>query len=83
MKLAQNISFVETEYGGVLLDGRRGKYWQLNETAAIVVKSVVQGEDLDGATRRLTEEFEVEAALAREDVEDIVGDLSDKGLLTR
>ncbi|MEN3535207.1 lasso peptide biosynthesis PqqD family chaperone [Microbispora sp. ZYX-F-249] len=63
--LPSHITFTQTSTGAVLLDTRRGRYWQMNDTAALVI-------------RHLTEEEGVESALAdlRERYPEAAGDLA-------
>ena len=51
--LAPHVSVVETGDGMVLLDQRTGRYWQLNGTGALVVRTLRDGGDPEQAVREL------------------------------
>ncbi len=81
--LAADISTVDTEYGIALLHQKRGEYWNLNPTGAIVLRSALESADLSRAVDRLTSEFDVERAVAEQDVGEIVAHLLSAGILVR
>ncbi|MEU8381517.1 lasso peptide biosynthesis PqqD family chaperone [Streptosporangium sp. NPDC048865] len=54
-RLPAHVTFTETDTGAVLLDNRRGRYWQTNDTAAIVLKHLLHGDDLEPAIAALRE----------------------------
>ncbi|MGO1056947.1 lasso peptide biosynthesis PqqD family chaperone [Crossiella sp. CA198] len=78
----EHVSVAETEYGVVLLDTRTGNYWQLNPTAAVAAKVLVEGGDQAGAAQRLVEEFEVDGEVAAADVTALVDALRAAGVVT-
>lgn len=45
--LASHVTYSEVDGGAILLDTRRGRYWQLNATGAEVVKGLDSGMLLD------------------------------------
>ncbi|MET8450811.1 lasso peptide biosynthesis PqqD family chaperone [Streptomyces sp. NPDC005209] len=83
MRLRADVSLVETDYGKILLDGRTGKYWELNPTGSLVLDELMSGGDLDAVITRLTAEFEVGAERARSDAEALVAALAEAGLVDR
>ncbi|MFK4146490.1 lasso peptide biosynthesis PqqD family chaperone [Streptomyces sp. NPDC004065] len=83
MRLRADVSLVETDYGRILLDGRSGKYWELNPTGGLVLDELLSGGDLDAVTGRLTAEFEVGAERARSDAEALLAALLEAGLVDR
>jgi hypothetical protein len=49
----EHLAVTDTDYGAVLLDTKSGAYWQLNPTAALVTRTLLDGGDLEvppGAT---------------------------------
>ncbi|WP_216215012.1 lasso peptide biosynthesis PqqD family chaperone [Amycolatopsis aidingensis] len=81
-RLRQDVSLTDTEYGTVLLDERSGRYWQLNPSGVLVVNTLLAGRDTEQAVTALTEEYQVDAARAREDVRTLVDGLRSAGLVT-
>lgn len=55
--LPVHITFTETPTGAVLLDRRRGKYWQLNGSAAVVVKHLLHDGDISSAVAVLADRY--------------------------
>jgi hypothetical protein len=80
--LRRDVELTATEYGAVLLDLRRGRYWQLSHTGAHVVGALRDGRGRDGAVRDLTARFEVDAERAGRDVDNLIEQLRSAGLMT-
>ncbi|MFF0452206.1 lasso peptide biosynthesis PqqD family chaperone [Nocardia africana] len=74
------LSFVRTEYGGVVLDLKQGEYWRLNPVAAEVFASLSAGDDADPVAAVL-ERFDVDVLTAQRDVEELVDHLRAVGLV--
>lgn len=66
--LAAHVSLTETEHGTVLLDERTGRYWQTNETGAVVMRCLLEGADADAAVEALQEQYPGAAEQLAEDV---------------
>ena len=64
----------------VLLDARTGEMFTLNETGAIVWQAVELG--VDAICERVCTEFDIDAASARSDVDELVTDLVQRGLIS-
>lgn len=79
IQLRQEVSFTKTEYGGVLLDEAKGTYWRLNPAGATVVRAMVEG-DTDNLVQQLVETFDVDAAVATRDVNELLVQLRGAGL---
>jgi hypothetical protein len=71
-KLRPDVSAADTEYGVVLLDGRDGRYYQLNGTAATAFRTLVDGGTAEQAAERLAATFDVALDRARQDVERLI-----------
>ncbi|KAB1982847.1 MULTISPECIES: lasso peptide biosynthesis PqqD family chaperone [Streptomyces] len=80
MRFAADVSTAETEYGTVLLDERSGSYWELNPTATLVVRTLLDGGDEADAAAAVAEQFDVDRAQAQQDVEALVRQLRSSGL---
>ncbi|WP_280266359.1 lasso peptide biosynthesis PqqD family chaperone [Nocardia wallacei] len=78
--LRPGLSFVRTEYGGVILDMRQGSYWRLNPVGAEVVASLLPKSDADPVAAVLGR-FEVDEATAQRDVGELLGHLREIGLV--
>ncbi|MDT0569926.1 lasso peptide biosynthesis PqqD family chaperone [Streptomyces sp. DSM 3412] len=80
LKFGAHVSTAETDYGTVLLDERAGDYWELNPTGSLVVDTLMRGGDEAAAVAALTEEFDIDLAQAKQDVEALVKHLRASGL---
>jgi hypothetical protein len=82
LRLRPGVSTADTAYGTVLLDERTGDYWQLNPTAAMVVRRLSEGDDVAGAAAALATEFDVEPERALADVTALLAHLRESRLVT-
>jgi hypothetical protein len=82
MRLRDDVSVADTDYGQVLLDERSGRYWQLNPTGVVVVRALLGGGDETTAVTELTSTCEVDEERARQDVSALVAALRTAGLVT-
>ncbi|GHI02106.1 hypothetical protein AQI88_18150 [Streptomyces cellostaticus] len=80
LRFGDNVSTAQTDYGTVLLDERAGAYWELNPTATLVVRTLLDGGEEADAAAALVREFDIDEAQARRDVEALVGQLRSSGL---
>lgn len=86
-KMSTNPNVILTEMkdgSGVLLDLRTKFYFTLNETGVFAWKKIEtsSANSLDALADAVTTEFEVERDAARADLERMVVELFDEGLLT-
>ncbi|WP_030144841.1 lasso peptide biosynthesis PqqD family chaperone [Spirillospora albida] len=68
LRLRPGVSTADTAYGTVLLDERSGEYWQLNPTAALIVRRLSGGDDPATTATALSAEFDVSPGQALRDV---------------
>ncbi|GGV42641.1 lasso peptide biosynthesis PqqD family chaperone [Streptomyces spectabilis] len=81
--LKPGVLLTETEYGIALLDQKNAEYWTLNPTAAMVLRTLLDGHGAEQAVEALTERYEdVDPELAVRDVTDLLDDLRSAGLIT-
>ncbi|EFL30391.1 conserved hypothetical protein [Streptomyces viridochromogenes DSM 40736] len=80
LRFGENVSTAETDYGTVLLDERAGAYWELNPTATLVVRTLLDGGEEAEAAAALVREFDIDQAQALRDVETLVRELRGSGL---
>ncbi|MBF6332533.1 lasso peptide biosynthesis PqqD family chaperone [Nocardia transvalensis] len=78
---ATRFSRASTEYGDVVLDEKKGKYWHLNETATLVLTIFQQGGNHESAVSKLVAEYNVDAATAQVDVTVLYDQLQKVGLI--
>jgi len=81
IRLRKGVSSADTEYGVVLLDEDTGHYWNLNPTAAVALRTLLDGGSPAEAVRQLTERYTVDAASAGRDVQELVDGLRQAGLV--
>jgi hypothetical protein len=74
-KLRAGVSATDVDYGTALLDERRGVYWNLNPSGALILQKLLGGGTRDDAVHALTREYAVNADDARQDVQALVDDL--------
>ncbi|MEY9995571.1 hypothetical protein ABIE67_007603 [Streptomyces sp. V4I8] len=80
LRFDAHVSTAETDYGTVLLDEQAGTYWELNPTATLVVRTLLDGGEEADAAAALVREFDIDRAQAQQDVEALVGHLREAGL---
>lgn len=83
MKLRTAVTMVETDYGWVLLDEAGGGFFSLNPSGVLAVRTMLDGGGIDEAVVAITDQYAVDAATARVDVEELVGALDAAKLVTR
>lgn len=76
--LRQGVSFTQTRYGGVLLDEKEGVFWRLNPTAAAVISAITSGAE---PVTAVAEKFDVTADNAATDIDELITELRNAGLL--
>ncbi|WP_333738747.1 lasso peptide biosynthesis PqqD family chaperone [Streptomyces sp. IBSBF 2806] len=80
LRFGDDVSTAETDYGTVLLDERAGAYWELNPTATLVVRTLLDGGEESDAAAALVRKFDIDEEQALRDVEALVGQLRGSGL---
>ncbi|GGN51644.1 hypothetical protein GCM10011579_007700 [Streptomyces albiflavescens] len=80
LRFGDDVSTAETDYGTVLLDERAGAYWELNPTATLVVRTLLDGGEEADAAAALVQEFDIDQAQALQDVGTLVRQLRSSGL---
>jgi hypothetical protein len=82
-KLRDGVSSADTDYGIMLLDEDSGRYWNLNPTAALVVRTLLDGGTPHQAVRELAERFAVDDETAGHDVQELLDGLHAANLVER
>jgi hypothetical protein len=83
LKLRNGVSSADTDYGIMLLDEDSGQYWNLNPTAALVLRRLLDGASPAQAVQELTQQYAVDAGTANRDVQDLMDGLHSAGLVER
>jgi Coenzyme PQQ synthesis protein D (PqqD) len=81
LKLRDGVSTADTDYGLALLDEDSGQYWNLNPTGALALRTLLAGGTTAQVVQELVEQYAVDAETARQDVEDLLGELHSAGLV--
>ncbi|MEU1027632.1 lasso peptide biosynthesis PqqD family chaperone [Streptomyces mirabilis] len=76
LTLARDVTLTVVDTGAVLLDGRRGRYWQLNHSGAGVLRQLLDGKAPDAAAAGLCSAAPVSDDQARQDVQALIDALS-------
>jgi len=79
--LVKHVSATETNSGMVLLDERTGYYWQLNGTAATVLRLLLGGSAVGDVISVLREQHPIGSERAADDVRDLLSSLRDAKLV--
>ena len=67
----------------VIMDLASEKYFKLNSTGAVIWKLIEEGKEKHHITRRLVELFDIGEDDAESDVEELISQLQQAGLVTR
>ena len=81
MKASPQTAWQRLEGGMVLLDSRRGRYFELNGTAARMFELITEGKEQSAVVARIVQEFQVDADTAARDLEEVVETLRAQGFL--
>lgn len=81
LTLAPDVSLVETDGTTVLLDEKRGRYWLLNNTGAVVLGHLQEGKDVAEAVAVLCADHPRHADRIPSDVEGLLSELRNSGLV--
>ncbi|MFJ8085544.1 lasso peptide biosynthesis PqqD family chaperone [Streptomyces sp. NPDC096205] len=82
MNLRPGVVTADTEYGMALLDQNSGEYYTLNPTAALIVRTLLDGTSRQQAVTTLTDRYDVSAEQVEEDITRILEELRTAKLLT-
>ena len=81
MNLRDDVTLAETPDGTVLLDGRSGRYWQLNPTGSRVLTWLLDGLSQDEAATCLADRHSLPLEKSAADVSSLVDQLRSAGLV--
>ncbi|MCC3775083.1 lasso peptide biosynthesis PqqD family chaperone [Streptomyces sp. UNOB3_S3] len=84
LALRPGVSAADTDDGMVLLDEATGRYWQLNDTAAFILRTLLDGATPQDTARRLGERHpRLTAERTAQDVTSLLTALLDARLAVR
>lgn len=72
---------VPTEFGNVVLDEGKGRYWHLNDSALTILRRLDEGGSDAEAAHDLVTQFQIDHSTAARDVESTRHHLREVGLL--
>ncbi|WP_234334790.1 lasso peptide biosynthesis PqqD family chaperone [Streptomyces sp. NRRL S-118] len=81
LTLCPDVTACDTDDGMVLLDGRRGRYWQLNATGALILRALLRGDDGARIAEELACARPVTAEQAGQDISDLITRLTEARLV--
>jgi hypothetical protein len=81
LSLARDVTLTDVESGAVLLDGRRGRYWQLNRSGSSILRRLLDGEAPAEAAASLSAAAPVTEAQARQDIQSLIDALTAANLV--
>lgn len=76
MRLRSHVSVAETDDGTVLLDEKSGKYWQLNLSGSMILRTLLADGTLEEAADAVVARYPVDGAQALADVQALVTSLT-------
>lgn len=79
-RLALHTTLTSTTDGAMLLDERTGRMFHLNTSGHEIVLAVIDG-DAEKTVAQLQARYGIDAERARRDVETLLSDLSERGLV--
>jgi hypothetical protein len=75
LSLADHATFDATDEAGIILDTRGGVYFNLNDTATIMLQVALECDTLDQVVARLVERIDASADTLRAGVERLIAEL--------
>ena len=81
MHLTKFVKFREEKFGGVLFETRSEKVFTLNPTATAVVRAIEAGRDEREIATQLKDRFDDRDGTLEREVDALIADLRQKGLI--
>lgn len=72
VSLARDVTLTPIETGAVLLDGRRGRYWELNQSGTNALQRLLDGDSIESAVSDLIAGAPVSDEQVRGDLQALV-----------
>jgi hypothetical protein len=81
VSLARDVTLTSIDAGAVILDGRHGRYWQVNGSGAAVLRALLDGQTPAAVAARLSAEASVDRDRALADVSALIDALKSANLV--
>lgn len=81
LRIHQAAHYTVIDDTAVVLDGRRGKYLGLNETAGRILALLAEGHSVERVAEMMSDDYEVDTSVLRQDVDRFVQEMEAMGLL--
>lgn len=81
LALNRDVLVTEVENGAVILDGRRGRYFQMNSTATTALKMLLAGSSPEQAAARIAARTDAGNEQALRDIQALVDELREAKLV--
>jgi hypothetical protein len=81
LRLRPDVLVTDTDDGLVLLDGRSGRYWEVNGTGAATLRGLLGGDSADQVAETLTARYDVPRDRAATDIARFIRTLRNAGLV--
>ncbi|MFB9928440.1 lasso peptide biosynthesis PqqD family chaperone [Amycolatopsis halotolerans] len=82
LQLSDHVTMTSVDDSVVLLDERKGRYWQLNSTAAGILRELVAGSRPEDLRDRLAAASGADRDTVERDMRDFVRQLQSAGLIS-
>lgn len=82
LKIDSNAHYTVIDDTAIVLDGRRGKYLGLNETASRILDLLAEGRTAGQVLETMSDEYDIEPAVLRRDIARFIAEMEGMGLLT-
>lgn len=82
LEINPNAHYTMIDDTAIVLDGRRGKYLGLNETASRILDLLAEGRTTGQVLETMSDEYEIEPAILRRDIARFIEEMEIMELLT-
>ncbi|MGH3903459.1 MAG: lasso peptide biosynthesis PqqD family chaperone [Pseudonocardiaceae bacterium] len=72
LRLRPDVSVTSTAGGLVLLDERSGRYWQLNRSGSVTLRTLLEGGTPSQAAQKLAASYGITPERAVDDIDDLL-----------
>lgn len=82
LEINPNAHYTMIDDTAIVLDGQRGKYLGLNETASRILDLLARGRTTGQVLETMSEEYDIEPEALRRDIARFIAEMEAMGLLT-
>jgi hypothetical protein len=80
-KPKENLFVINAEENYIVFDPDEGDKWEINETGAFILRSLIEGASLKDIRERMTEKYDLDQGKAEEALQKYIADLREEGIL--